>query len=93
MLGLCRYAWAFCSRREWGLLSSCGLKAYRCGGFSCCGEWPLGAWVSVVAARGLSNWHGLQVSEHSLNSCGPEAYGIFWDQGLKRCSLLCKADS
>ena len=33
----------------------CGVRASHCGGFSCCGARALGAWASVVAARGLSS--------------------------------------
>ena len=32
-----------------------GAQASHCGGFSCCGARALGAWASVVAARGLSS--------------------------------------
>ena len=32
-------AWAFSSSGEQGLLSSCGVRASHCGGFSCCGAW------------------------------------------------------
>ena len=32
-----------------------GARASHCGGFSCCGARALGAWASVVAARGLSS--------------------------------------
>ena len=49
------------------VLSRCCSKSSHCGGFSCCGTWALGSWVSVVVAHGLS--------------C-PEACGIFLDQGL-----------
>ena len=33
----------------------CGARASHCGGFSCCGARALGAWASVVVARGLSS--------------------------------------
>ena len=36
-------------------LSSCGVQASHCGGFSCCGAQALGAWASVVVAHGLSS--------------------------------------
>ena len=49
-------AWAFSSCGEWGLLSSGGVQASRCGGFSRCGAQALGAralgtWASVVAVQ------------------------------------------
>ena len=31
----------------------CGARASHCGGFSCCRARALGAWASVVVARGL----------------------------------------
>ena len=31
----------------------CSTRASRCGGFSCCGAWALGARASVVVVRGL----------------------------------------
>ena len=34
-----------------------------------CRAWALGAWTSVVAARGLSSC-GSQALEHRLSSCG-----------------------
>ena len=47
----------------------CGARASHCGGFSCYGAQALGAWASVVAARGLSSC-GTQALEHRLSSCG-----------------------
>ena len=32
----------FSSRRQWRLLSSCGVQVSYCLGFSCCGAWALG---------------------------------------------------
>ena len=46
----------------------CSAQAYHCGGFSCCGAGALGAWASVVVARGLSSY-GLQSLERRLSSC------------------------
>ena len=43
----------FSSCGEWGLLSSCGIRASHCGGFSCHRAPALDTWVSVVAASGL----------------------------------------
>lgn len=55
-----------------GGYSSCGVQASHCGGFSCCRAWALGAWASVVVARGLSSY-GSQTLEHRLNNCGTGA--------------------
>ena len=41
--------------RRAGATLRCGAWASHCGGFSCCGAWSLGAWVSVVVARRLSS--------------------------------------
>ena len=69
---------AFSGCGKWGLLSSCGVQASCCGGFSCFGAQALGTWASVVVAHGLS--------------C-PEACGTFLDQGSNQCPLHCKVDS
>ena len=37
-----------------GATLCCSARASRCGGFYCCRAWALGAWASVVVARGLS---------------------------------------
>ena len=73
--------WAFSSRSEWGLLSSCYGQASRCGDFSCCGATSaqvLTAQVSVAVAHRLS---------------GPKTHGIFPDQGSNLCPLHCPVDS
>ena len=70
-LGLLCCAQAFSRCGERGLLC-CGARASHCGGFSCCGAWALGTWVSVVAARGLSSC-GSRALEHRLSSCGAQA--------------------
>ena len=44
-LGLCCYVRAFSSYGEQGLLSSCGLRASHCGGFSCCRTQASGVWA------------------------------------------------
>ena len=62
-LGLRCLEWAF---------PSCGEQATHCGGFSCCGAWVLGAWASVVVARGLSSC-GSWALECRLGSCGARA--------------------
>ena len=36
MLGLCCCTWAFSICGKWGPLSSCGVQASYCHGFSCC---------------------------------------------------------
>ena len=64
----------------------CGTQASHCSGFACCRAWALGAWASVVVARGLS-------------SCGSRpqfcsiACGIFPDKGSNPCPLHWQADS
>ena len=51
---LCCCAWPFSSWGEWELLSGWDEWASHCGGFSCCREWSLEGWASVVVAHGLS---------------------------------------
>ena len=63
-----------------GATLRCGVRASHCSGFSCCGAQALGAWASLVVARGLSNC-GSQVLECRLSSCGAQAqlhHGM-WD--------------
>ena len=43
----------FSSFGKWGLLSSCGVWASCCSGFSCCGALALGHVGSLVAIPGL----------------------------------------
>ena len=43
----------FSSCGELVLLSSCGVQASHCIGFSCCGAWVLGAQTSVVVGPRL----------------------------------------
>ena len=59
-------AWNFSSCSERGLLSSCGVQAFHCSGFSCCRAQALGHAGSVALVHGLS--------------C-PAACGISPDQG------------
>ena len=53
-----------------GLLSSSGVWASQCDGFSCCGAWALGFWASVVGVCGLQSlgqqlWRtGLAAPQH-----------------------------
>ena len=51
-LGLPCCPWAFSSCPEQRLLSSCGVRASRCGGFSCCEAQALGC----VGFSGWSTW-------------------------------------
>ena len=55
-----------CGERGLLLVAVCGLLI--CGGFSCCGARALGAWASVVVARGLSSCGSLAL-ECRLSSC------------------------
>ena len=55
VLGLQYCLWTFSSCSEQGLLSSCGVQASCCSGFSCCGAQPLGY-------VGFSNCCGAQAS-------------------------------
>ena len=54
--------WVFVNVRGLSLVAAsrgatlrCAAQASHCGGFSCCGAPALGAWASVVMARGLSS--------------------------------------
>ena len=58
---------------ELGLLSSCGMRASRCSGFSCRGVWALGFSSSVVGVCGL-------------DCSGAWACGIFLDPGIEPVS-------
>ena len=53
------FAQAFSNCCKWGLLSSCSAWASHFSGFSCFRAQALGAWLSVVAAFGLSSCTGL----------------------------------
>ena len=76
--------------REWGLLSSCGAQASRCGGFSCVGaQASRCGGFSCVGAQALGH-PGFSCCVHGL-SC-PMARKIFLDQGLKPCQLHRAAD-
>ena len=66
-LGCCVQAFSGCGER--GATLRCGVQASHCGGFSCCRARALGAWASVVVARGLSSC-SLWALEHKLSSCG-----------------------
>ena len=54
VLGLRCCAWGFSSCSNGGLLSSCGVWASHCVGFSCCRAWALDVQILVVVANGLS---------------------------------------
>ena len=62
---------AFSSCGKWGLVSSRGVQASHCGGFSGFRAWILGARAPVVAAHGLSSC-GSWALEHRLNNCGTQ---------------------
>ena len=63
----------FTSYREQGLFSSGSVWASHCSGFSWCEAWALGAWASVLGARGLTSCSSWAL-EHRLNSRGTQAY-------------------
>ena len=67
--GVCCCARAFSGCCEQGLLF---VVASHCGGFSCCGAQALGAWASVVVARGLGSCDS-RALERRLRSCGSRA--------------------
>ena len=71
-LGLCCCTRAVSSCSKQGLLFVAVRGLLVDGGFSCCRAWAIGAWASVVAARGLSSC-GLQALELRLSSCGARA--------------------
>ena len=58
----------------------CGARISHCGGFSCCGAQTVGAWASVVVARGLSSC-GSRAVDHRLRSFGIPAQWLrcVWD--------------
>ena len=88
----------FSSCREQGLLSSCGLRAFHCRNFSCCGAWALGltgflscsTWTQQLLLMGARAqiqqlWHtGLVVPWHVESSQNREG---------NLCLLLWQADS
>ena len=70
----------FLQLRRAGATLRYGARASPCGGFSCCGARALGAWASVVAARGLSSCDSWAL-ERRLSSCGARAQLLcgMWD--------------
>ena len=52
-MGLCCCTWAFFSC-EWQLVSSYSVRAFHCGGFSCCEAWAVEHAGSAVVAPGPS---------------------------------------
>ena len=64
VLYLCCCSWASFNCGEWGLLSSCGVRASHWGDFSCCGARALGVQASVLAALEFR----LATLEHGLGS-------------------------
>ena len=79
---------AFSSCGERGLLSSCGVQASRCGGFSCCRARALGPMGSVVVVRGLpcSMWN---LPGPGIEPMSSALAGRFLTTGLpgKSCSM------
>ena len=63
-----------------GATLHCSAQASHCSGFSCCRARALGAWASVVVARGLSSCSSWAL-EHRLSSCGARAQLLrgMWD--------------
>ena len=49
-----------------GAILCCGAWASHRGGFSCCGAGALGAWASVVLARGLSSCDAWALFFHGM---------------------------
>ena len=72
VLGLRSFVRAFSSCGEGGATLCCVVQASHCSGLSCCKAQALGAWASVVVARGLSSC-GPRALEHGLSSCGARA--------------------
>ena len=70
----------FLQLRRAGATLCGGAWASHCGGFSRCRARALGAWASIVVARGLSSC-GSQALEHRLSSCGTWAQLLcgMWD--------------
>ena len=64
-----------------GLISSCGVWASHCGGFSCCGTRAVGIQAPGVAAFGLSS-SGYPALEHRFNCCGTWAWFLWGIQDL-----------
>ena len=63
VLSLRYYTWAFSSYDEQGLLSSCGVRAPHCSGFSGCGAWTpehrlQWLWCRGLVACSMSNFLG-----------------------------------
>ena len=74
---------------EQGLLSSCGMQASHCGGFSCWGLWALHTWSSVVVMHGLScpkAWGNLSIP--GIKPVSPALAGGFLATGLPGKSCL-----
>ena len=84
-LGLHSCKGFFSSYGEWGLLSSRGVWASLCGGFSCCRAQALGH--SDFSSCG--SW----ALEHRLKSCGTQAYLFcgMWDLSRSRIKLMSPA--
>ena len=87
----------FLQLRQAGATLHCGVRASRCGGFSCCGAQALGARASqlqhtgsvVVVCRLQSAGSVVVVCRLSCSA----ARGIFPDQGSNSCPLHWQTDS
>ena len=71
---------SFLSLQRAGATLRCGVQAFYCSGFSCCGAWALGTRASVVVAHRLRGC-GLRALERRLSSCGARAQLLhsMWD--------------
>ena len=76
----------FSSCEEWDLLSSCGVEASHCGGFSCSRGQALGDRAWVVATHRLSSC-GSQAREHRVSSWSAGAQLLCGRWGLARLEI------
>ena len=77
-------------RGEWGLLSTCGVRASHRSGFACCRTQVLGTQPSVFAAHRLKSTGSVVLVDGPSSS---KACWVFPDQGSSPCPLLRQADS
>ena len=81
-------AWTFSSCGERGLLSSCGVWASYCFGFSCCGVWTLqGTWASVAVVHRLSCSVARGVPRPGIEPTSPALAGRFLITGQTKKPL------
>ena len=67
------FPWAFSSCGEWRQLSSCGVSASHCCGFSCRRAWASDAQAFIVVVCGLGSC-GSRTPEHRFNGGGTKAW-------------------